>query len=1103
MLKTIKIKPLCSVLLGTIFIVTSCNNPKRNLHPETLVGALQLLSPEKTGVDFNNAIKESKTVNHLYYNQLYSGAGVAIGDINNDGLPDIFFCGNQVSDRLYLNKGNFQFEDITKKSRTAINSGWSWGVTMADVNNDGYLDIYVSRNGDSMKPEERKNQLYINNQDLTFTESAMQYGLADAGFSSQAVFFDMDNDGDLDMYQANQPPDSRLFKRYINIPKERYKFYTDKFYKNENGKYVDASDEVKISRGLAYGLSVNASDFNNDGWTDLYVANDYDEPDFMYYNNGDGTFTNVIKTTLKHISRFSMGTDTGDINNDGFMDLITLDMAAEDHYRSKTNMSSMNTEEFNRAVKQGKHHQYMANALQVNTGIGTFIEIGHMAGVAKTDWSWGSLLVDLDNDGWKDLIVTNGIKKDIRNNDFLTGLYKKLETDSQDFFGMTKDAPSVPLSNYLYKNKDGLTFEKVTKEWGFDTPSYSSGVAYGDLDNDGDLDVVINNMEAPAFIYENKATGNFLKIACEGPDNNKLGYGAKATIYYNDKTQISENTVTRGYFSSVEPGMFFGLGKDVLIDKVEVVWQDGKKNEFSNVEANETLIAKYSKAKKVTETNITKTDRLLSAINASSVGVPFKHKENEFDEFKEEILLPHNVSENGPFTAIADVNGDGLKDIFIGASVGESGTLYIQKEQNGLFTKSTSQPWEEDKNSEDLGCLFIDIDGDNDKDLYIASGGSENKRGSSLLKDRVYINNGSGEFTKQNNVLPNIAESSQCIKASDFDADGDLDLFVGVRLIPGKYGFPASSYLLINENGKYKKAKNEIAPDLQNIGMVSDAVFSDVDNDKDDDLIIVGEWMQITVLKNDNGKFTNSTEELGLTDSRGMWWSITAADIDNDGDDDYIVGNLGKNNKFKASKEHPFKLYANDFDNNGTNDVVLSKFYKDDYVPLRGRECTSQQMPYVAEKFKDYHSFASSKLLEILPEDKVEDAVIYEISSFESIILINDNGNLTKQTLPIEVQVSPIKSSIVLDVNDDGINDIITVGNHYGVEVETTRYDAGIGSVLLGDGDNNFNVVKPSISGFYIPYDSRHINYLEQSNKNLIIVTNNNAPLAIFTKKQS
>jgi hypothetical protein len=1087
------------------FVVTSaicllflnCNQePKRDLNPETLTGGFELLSAEHTGIDFNNAIKESETVNHLYYNQLYSGAGVAIGDINNDGLPDIFFCGNQVSDRLYLNKGDLKFEDITKKSRAARNSGWSWGVTMADVNNDGFLDIYVSRNGESMKPEERKNQLYINNQDLTFTESASLYGLADPGFSSQAVFFDMDNDGDLDMYQVNQLPDSRLFKRYINIPKKREVFYKDKLYRNDNGRYNDVSEEVGISRDMTYGLSVSASDFNNDGWTDLYIANDYDKPDILYYNNGNGTFKDVTDKNLKHISQFSMGTDTGDINNDGLMDLITLDMASDDHYRSKTNMGSMSAEKFHELVNTGNHYQYMSNTLQINNGNNSFSDVANIAGIAKTDWSWAGLLVDLDNDGLKDIIISNGVKKDVRNNDFLTGLYKKLETDSQDFYDMTKSAPSVPLANHAFKNIGNLKFEKVADKWGFNTPSFSSGMSYGDLDNDGDLDVVVNNMEAAAFVYENKTNGNFLKIKLKGSDQNKLGYGVKAIIHHNGKTQTAENVVTRGYLSSVESGLFFGLGKEKNISKVEVIWADGKTNVFENVTANEELVANYSKAKTSSNTSNNKA-KLFTQTKATDIGIPFVHRENDFNEYKEEVLLPHNISQNGPFTAIADVNNDGLEDLFIGGSIGQEGILYFQK-ASGKFEMSSSQPWRQDKKSEDLGVLFLDVDGDNDIDLYVTSGGSEYKQGNPLLKDRLYINNGLGEFTKNNRALPNIYESTVCVKSSDIDNDGDLDLFVGTRLKSGQYGFPASSYLLINNKGSYTKVSEKIAVDLSNIGMVTDAVFSDIDKDGDDDLILVGEWMEIQVLENNKGTFTNSSEKFGLNNTRGLWWSINASDIDNDGDDDYIIGNLGLNNKFKATKEHPFKVYVNDFDDNGTNDVVLAKFYKDDYVPLRGRECTSQQMPYVADKFKDYHSFASSKLIDILPEDKVEEGVVYEISNFESIILINNGGKLVRKALPIQAQFSPIKSSIVKDFNNDGNKDILIVGNHFGVEVETTRYDAGIGNILLGDGHNNFTNLSPLKSGLYVPTDSRDAKILKKSNKDVLIITNNNASISVF-----
>lgn len=1085
--------------LMMIICITGCQK-KRNLHPDKLIRGFELLLPENTGIDFNNTIQESATKNHLYYSQIYNGAGIAIGDINNDGLDDIFFCGNQVADRLYLNKGDFQFQNITKSSKVARKDGWSWGVTMADVNADGYLDIYVSRNGESMNPSERQNQLLINNGDLTFTESANKYGLADLGFSSQAVFFDMDNDGDLDMYQVNQPPDPRLFQRY-KIPKERQLLHTDKLYRNDDGYFKDVSKISGISEALAHGLSISASDFNNDGWMDLYVANDYDDPDFMYYNNGDGTFQNVANENLKHISWFSMGTDVADINNDGLMDIMTLDMASEDHYRSKTNMGSMNTEQFNQMVDWGKHYQYMVNTLQINSGMGSFYDVGSLSGISKTDWSWAPLIVDLDNDGWKDIIVTNGIKKDIRNNDFLGHVTKELNTGSKDFLNMAKKAPSVPLSNYVFQNKGHLKFEKVAKEWGLDTPGYSSGIAYGDLDNDGDLDVVINNIDAPAFVYKNQATGNYLKVTFNGIDKNPQGIGAKAIVYHNKKKQVAEHMVTRGYFSSVAPGLFFGLGKDTKIDTLQVIWPDGKSQKFKSVDANTTLKVNYTKAKTQVAFH-KKENRYFKAVNASQIGITYRHEENNFDDFKREILLPHKLSQNGPFSAIADVNNDGLEDVFVGAAAGQSGELYFQQ-KDGQFLKSNSQPWKLDKASEDLGCLFLDVDQDGDNDLYIASGGSEFNQGDSKLQDRLYLNNGQGIFEKANNKLPKIYESTQCVKSADIDNDGDLDLFVGTRLIPGKYPYPATSYFLINENGNYKKVEQKIAQELHNIGMVTDAVFTDIDADGDADLMIVGEWMEIILLENQDGIFKNNSDKWGLKDTRGIWWSVTASDLDNDGDDDYIVGNLGKNNKFKATKEHPFKVYASDFDKNGTNDVVLAKFYKEDYVPVRGRECTSQQMPYVAEKFKDYHSFASSKLADILPENEIDKAVVYEISSFKSIVLINDNGKLKKQDLPIEAQISPLKSALVLDIDDDGNKDIVTVGNHYEAEVETTRYDAGIGTVLLGDGNNNFKAISAVESGFYIPYDSRQVNVLYQKNKEVLFVTNNNGHLSLFEKAKS
>ena len=1097
-MKHLKIVHILSIALVTF--IYSCNTkPARDLSSGELTAGFELLSSEQTGIDFNNSIQEGKTFNHYYFSQIYLGSGVAVGDINNDGLPDIYFGGNQVNDKLYLNKGGFQFEDISNSSKITFSPGWTWGVTMADINADGYLDIYVSRNGNSSDPKDRKNKLFINNGDLTFTESASKYGLADVGFSTQAAFFDMDNDGDLDMYQVNQIADKKLLL-VKSIPTDQFKYFKDHLYRNDNGKFVEVSAKAGISRNLAYGLSVSTSDFNNDGFMDIYVANDYAEPDFLYYNNGDGTFTNVINEKLKHITQLSMGTDTGDINNDGLLDLMTTDMTPEDHYRSKTNMASMSTEQFQSYVNAGYHYQYMTNTLQMNTGKGHFSDVANMTGVAFTDWSWASLIVDLDNDGLKDIVVSNGIKKDVDNNDFRNKL-KQLDasTTEDDLFEMSKNVPSQKIPNYAFKNTGDYKFQKVAKDWGLDIPSFSHGMSYADLDNDGDLDLVVNNMEDKAFVYKNNANGNFLKVKLEGPSKNPFGIGAKVMIYYNNNQQLVENVLTRGYYSSVEPIPFFGLGNQSKVDSVKVIWNNSKVSVFTDVDANKTLTANFEKA--ITYESNQSNSTYFGEKNAQKLGLDFAHKENDFDDFTEQVLLPHQLSQNGPFVASGDVNNDGLEDIYIGGAANQSGRLYLQNKE-GNYVKSKSQPWNQDKASEDLGVLFFDADQDGDNDLYVTSGGNEFKVGNSKLQDRLYFNDGKGNFRKKNNALPRILQSTQTVKASDVDNDGDLDLFVGTRLISGKYTFPATSYILINNKGSFSKAPKKIAADLENVGMVTDAVFTDIDNDKDEDLILVGEWMTITVLENNNGSFKESSSKYGLDDTtRGIWWSITASDLDNDGDDDYIIGNLGKNNKFKASKEHPFKVYANDFDNNGTNDVVLAKFYKTDYVPVRGRECTSQQMPYVAEKFKDYHSFASSKLIDILPEDKVDDAVIYQIESFESIILENRNGKLVKKVLPNEAQISPIKSSIVLDVNKDGVKDIIVVGNHYGVEVETTRYDAGFGAVFLGDENLNYIFVSPSKSGFYVHKDSRDIVVQEVNKEEFrLLVTNNNDDISIFEK---
>ena len=760
-------------------------------------------------------------------------------------------------------------------------------------------------------------------------------------------------------------------------------------------------------------------------------------------------------------------------------------------------MASMSTERFNKMVEAGAHYQYMTNTLQINTGLGTFSDISNMTGMAYTDWSLASLIVDLNNDGLKDILVSNGIKKDIDNNDYRNKVVKQSKNATAEIlFKLSQETPSQAISNYAFENLGDYKFQKVVKDWGFDTPSFSNGMAYADLDNDGDLDIISNNIDAPAFVYKNNATGNFLKIKLKGDKQNLFGIGAKAIIYHNGKKQVADNNVTRGFLSSVEHNLFFGLGKDTEVDKIEVYWPNGKMNIFEDISANKVIQADVSDAEFITHSQ-NGAKPLFENLNPQDFGLDYIHKENEFDDWKEQILLPHRLSQNGPFTTVGDINGDQLDDIFFGGAKGQSGELYIQT-NDGKFIKNKSQPWAKDKDSEDLGCLFFDANGDGKKDLYVASGGNEFDLGDKALADRLYINDGVGNFKKSKRALPDINESTQCVKSADIDKDGDLDLFVGNRLIPGKYTFPASSYLLINENGIFKKADKEIAAGLQDIGMVTDAVFTDINNDGNTDLMVVGEWMEIKLFINIDGKFVDRSLDYGLKDSRGIWWSITAGDLDGDGDDDYVLGNLGKNNKFKATEEHPFKVYANDFDDNGTNDVVLAKFYKDDYVPVRGRECTSQQMPYVAEKFGDYHSFASSKLLDILPEDKIEQSVKYEIKGFENIVLMNENNQLVKQKLPNAAQVSPIKSSIIKDVNKDGISDIIIVGNHYGVEVETTRYDAGHGNILLGTKERKFKSIHPKMSGFYCPFDSRNLIEIKVKGKDMLIVSNNNSELELF-----
>ncbi|AUP80585.1 VCBS repeat-containing protein [Flavivirga eckloniae] len=1094
-----------TTILLLVILAVSCS--KQKTEPISNDSLFSLIKSEKTNITFNNRISENMNNFFGVYNYAYNGGGVAVGDINNDGLPDIYFTGNQVEDHLYINKGNFTFENITKKSGIASKKSWHNGVVMADVNADGLLDIYICKGGWNEPEDLRGNLLYINQGDNTFKEEAEAYGLADKGFSMMATFFDVDNDNDLDMYLINRPKDFFLsYEQYINLKNQNNDNYRDKLYINNNGKFVNSSKEKGIEDNLGYGLGLAVSDINNDGYKDIFVSNDFYEHDYMYINNKGETLKNEVKTRTNHVAFYGMGVDIVDINNDGLEDIIELDMSPENYVRSKTNMATMNVEEYNFYLDQGLHNQYMHNVLLLNQGNGFFSDISQLSGISKTDWSWSCLGSDFDNDGYKDIFVTNGYKRDIWNRDASIkykeytqkGVNPNISKDQiiqeiVDFF------PSNKLKNYIFKNKRNYKFENTSKKWGIDTPSFSNGAAYADLDNDGDLDLIINNIDDQAFIYKNNSentSNNYLRIKFKGSKNNSFGLGNKITLFYNDSIQYQEFKTVRGYLSSVEPIAHFGLGKTQQIDSIQILWPDGKEHILNNITINQLLTINYTDAKKA-ENNTLPVSPILTEVTSEMFEQPFVHKENIYDDFKDQILIPHKLSQNGPCLAVGDINSDGLEDFYVGGAGNQSGQTYIQT-VNGKFKVKKQPAFKNDSRHEDVGATFFDADGDNDLDLYVVSGGNEFEIHDPILQDRLYINNGKGQFNKSNN-LPELNESGSAVVPLDFDADGDLDLFVGGRLIPKTYPYAPKSFLLENKEGKFTDVTNTIAPELSNIGMVTSAVWSDIDGNQTNELILVGEWMPITIFKLENKIFKNVTNQYGLENTNGWWNKIVASDIDKDGDTDFVVGNLGLNYKFSASKEKPFIVYANDFDQNGTNDIFLAKHYKDREVPIRGKQCTSQQMPRIGEKYKTYQEFAKADISQIIG-DVNNKALKYEAKEFASIILKNKSGKLTIEKLPIQAQFSVINGITVEDFNQDGINDILIAGNKFEVEVETTRADASVGLLMLGTKTGTFKSLNYLESGFFAPYNVKDIQKIKLPNsKTAILTAINNNTTKIFS----
>lgn len=1090
--------------ISVVFLLLFASCKKENKKQFTL------LSPESTNVSFSNDIVETDSLNYFTYPYMYMGGGVSAGDINNDGLVDLFFTANMKSNALYVNKGNFKFEDITSKANVGGDDRWFTGTTMVDINNDGFLDIYVSVSG---KTQNRNNQLYINNGDLTFTEKAKEYGIADNGYTTQSTFFDYDNDGDLDLYLANYPPTPfkspvGLYHHKMNNPKLKE---SDILYRNNgDGTFTNVTVEAGV---LNFGLSLSATvgDFNNDGWKDLYVSNDFDSSDYMYINNKNGTFKEVVKESVRHTSQYGMGADVADYNNDNLLDIAQVDMTPEDNRRSKANMSSMNPYGFTKMVNAGLHYQYMQNSLQLNrgndiTGNPVFSEVSRIAGISTTDWSWSILFSDLDNDGWKDITISNGTRRDINNRDYFLQLksrnhFGEVELSSEEI----KQIPSEKISNYIFKNTGNYTFKNMVKEWGWEEKTFSNGSVYADLDNDGDLDVVINNIDQEATFYRNNNLdqNNFLKVTLKGSNQNKNGLGAKVYITNQDGLQqFNELTLTRGFQSSVAPELHFGLGKETMISLVKVVWSNGAISKFKNVKSNQNLVVDFSKSE-TTELQETKHKTLFETVASTSLDVDFKHTENSYDDYQLEPLLPHKTSNLGPGVAVADVNGDGLEDFYIGGASQQAGTLFIQNSK-GKFDKTNTKIWEVDKLHEDMSALFFDYDNDGDQDLYVVSGGNEKNNETSFFQDRIYINNGKGSFSKGVDILPNIVTSGSRAIAGDYDKDGDLDLFVGGRLVPGKYPWPTKSYILKNENGIYKDVTAEASPDFESIGMITDASWTDFDGNGTLDLILVGEWTPILFYSNTNGTFKNVTESTGLENTNGWWFSITKDDFDNDGDEDYVVGNLGLNYKYKASSKEPFEVYADDFDENNRKDIVLSYYNFGKLFPVRGKSCSSQQIPSLKKKFKNYDSFAMAEVTDVYGKEELEKAEIhYKAQNFASSYIENlGNGKFKLTHLPNETQFSSVNKIIAEDVDNDGYKDILLGGNLFASEIETPRNDSSFGTYLKGDGKGKFTSVANNKSGLYLSGDVKDLSTIKIGNNEFVIsVSNNEAPQLIRINK--